>query len=669
MGEKKGEDVYCNFSRKDIQGLCKKYGLPANKSNFEMATSLILYLEKKNLNSRTMWEAARSDPCPSGTSELGVGAGMITIGDQRKDCRGAASHNGSGNKRHDNQDVQQNDSQNFRGIVTSDKASENAGVLTHLHMDSINGVSLPENTFSSVVSSPVAARSSDFQFDVRSEDGIQLCVDLNSTPSDWIERMKSEVHVCQCHDVHGCRSQDLQQDLGLFCSKQLKISTLVDSDKEMNNGNSKNGSSPTTTGTGIQKQVGEPDVVEGSLCSAQLKSCSNTVLSQENTGGRQAMSSTMESNGEKEVSGAKSCEREGKTVPTGSTINAVTQIRTCNVLRNSCDLMHSGMSANHVLNVGNDIYANSSVQQMNDLLNPPLKYMVPASGSVEVKPSPCTTLVHNVAPPSETGTSMDLTDQLQFAEREHCGFHQSTQFHGNLHQLQSFEGADVSRYVTFSSKSGNIEDEHCRASVSSKSSGQVTGLQTHQATCHRENMSLFPSKRYRSLGIVHLTNNIETENDGFLRQREPGEEAVDVHSSMVGIGREGTLLFPCGNGVSLDLVVSEQHGLDCCILTCTNEVDQENHRSHPTSVGNLGKSNVGGGKKSSECLDGDLMEKICMRPPNSECNGELKRNREFNSIEDQSNCFNSDSRISRTSKQFSGDAHASRRRSSRLFTK
>lgn len=634
-----------------------------------MATSNILYLEKKNLNSRTMWEAARSDPCPSGTSELGVGAGMITIGDQRKDCRGAASHNGSGNKRHDNQDVQQNDSQNFRGIVTSDKASENAGVLTHLHMDSINGVSLPENTFSSVVSSPVAARSSDFQFDVRSEDGIQLCVDLNSTPSDWIERMKSEVHVCQCHDVHGCRSQDLQQDLGLFCSKQLKISTLVDSDKEMNNGNSKNGSSPTTTGTGIQKQVGEPDVVEGSLCSAQLKSCSNTVLSQENTGGRQAMSSTMESNGEKEVSGAKSCEREGKTVPTGSTINAVTQIRTCNVLRNSCDLMHSGMSANHVLNVGNDIYANSSVQQMNDLLNPPLKYMVPASGSVEVKPSPCTTLVHNVAPPSETGTSMDLTDQLQFAEREHRGFHQSTQFHGNLHQLQSFEGADVSRYVTFSSKSGNIEDEHCRASVSSKSSGQVTGLQTHQATCHRENMSLFPSKRYRSLGIVHLTNNIETENDGFLRQREPGEEAVDVHSSMVGIGREGTLLFPCGNGVSLDLVVSEQHGLDCCILTCTNEVDQENHLSHPTSVGNLGKSNVGGGKKSSECLDGDLMEKICMRPPNSECNGELKRNREFNSIEDQSNCFNSDSRISRTSKQFSGDAHASRRRSSRLFTK
>lgn len=669
MGEKKGEDLYCNFSRKDIQGLCKKYGLAANKSNFEMATSLILYLENKNLNSRTMWEASRSDPCPSGTSELGVGAGMITIGDQRKDCRGAASHNGSGNKRHDNQDVQQNDSQNCRGIVTSDKASENAGVLTHLHMDSINGVSRPENAFSSVVSSPVAARSSDFQFDVRSEDGIQLCVDLNSTPSDWIESMKSGVHVCQCHDVHGCRSQGLQEDHGLLCSMQMKISSLVDSDKEMNNGNSKNGSSLTTTGTGIQKQVGEPDVVEGSLCSAWLKSCNNTVLSQENTGERQAMSSTMESNGEKEVSGAKSCEREGTTVPTGSTINAVTQIRTCNVLRNSCDPMHSGMSANHVLNVGNDIYANSSVQQINDLLNPPLKYMVPASGSVEVKASPCTTLVHDVAPPSGTGTSMDLAHQLQFAEREHCGFHQSTQFHGNLHQLQSLEGADVSRYVTFSSKSGNIVDEHCRASVSSKSSGQVTGPQMLQATCHRESMSLFPSKRYRSLGIVHLTSNIETENDGFLCQREPGQEAVDVHSSVVGIQREATLLFPCGNGVSLDLVVSEKNGLDCCILTCANE-DQENHRSHPaTCVGNLATSNAGDGKESSEYLDRDLMEKTCMRPPNSECNGEFKRKREFNSIEDQSNCLNSDSRISRTSKQFSGDAHASRRRSSRLFTK
>lgn len=45
MGERKEEDLYRNFSRKDLQGLCKKYGLPAKKSNSEMATSLILYLE------------------------------------------------------------------------------------------------------------------------------------------------------------------------------------------------------------------------------------------------------------------------------------------------------------------------------------------------------------------------------------------------------------------------------------------------------------------------------------------------------------------------------------------------------------------------------------------------------------------------------------------------
>ena len=468
------------------------------------------------------------------------------------------------------------------------QASENAGVLTHLHRDSINGVSLPENAFSSVVSSPVAARSSDFQFDVRSEDGIQLCVDLNSTLSDWIESMKSGVHVCQCHVVHGHRSQGLQEDVGLLCSKQMKISSLVDSDKEMNKGNSEDGSSPTTTGTGTQKQLGEPDVVEGSLCSAPLKSCSNAIFSLENTGAMQAMSQSMESDREKEVNGAKSCEREGSTVPTVSTLNAVTQIRTCNVLGKSCAPVYAGMSTNQVLNVGNDVYANSSVQQTNGVLNPPLKYMVPPSGSLEMKASTCTTLVHNVASPCGTGTSMDLADQLQFTENEQCGLLQSSQFNGNLHQLQSFGRADVRRYVTFSSKSGNIEDEHCAASVSCKSNGQVTGPQTHQATCHRENVSLSPSKRYGSLDIIHLTNNIETENGGFLRQGEPGQEAVDVRSSMVGIEREGAVLFPCRYGVALDLVVPEQYGVDRCILTCSNEVDQENYESQPaTCVGNL----------------------------------------------------------------------------------
>jgi hypothetical protein len=45
MANKTNEDFYYNLSRKELQSLCKKYGLPANKSHSELATLLISYLE------------------------------------------------------------------------------------------------------------------------------------------------------------------------------------------------------------------------------------------------------------------------------------------------------------------------------------------------------------------------------------------------------------------------------------------------------------------------------------------------------------------------------------------------------------------------------------------------------------------------------------------------
>jgi hypothetical protein len=50
MVRKEDVDFYCGFSRKELQSLCKKYNLPANRSSSDMAESLASYFEKNNLN-------------------------------------------------------------------------------------------------------------------------------------------------------------------------------------------------------------------------------------------------------------------------------------------------------------------------------------------------------------------------------------------------------------------------------------------------------------------------------------------------------------------------------------------------------------------------------------------------------------------------------------------
>lgn len=45
MVRKKDVDFYCGFSRKELQSLCKKYNLPANRSSSDMAESLASFFE------------------------------------------------------------------------------------------------------------------------------------------------------------------------------------------------------------------------------------------------------------------------------------------------------------------------------------------------------------------------------------------------------------------------------------------------------------------------------------------------------------------------------------------------------------------------------------------------------------------------------------------------
>lgn len=40
MGRLEHEEIYLSLSRKELQGLCKQHGLPANRSNIDLAGSL-----------------------------------------------------------------------------------------------------------------------------------------------------------------------------------------------------------------------------------------------------------------------------------------------------------------------------------------------------------------------------------------------------------------------------------------------------------------------------------------------------------------------------------------------------------------------------------------------------------------------------------------------------
>lgn len=61
----------------------------------------------------------------------------------------------------------------------------------------IPGKQVIENDLASSDGMPVEVPSASFQFYVRSEEGINLCVDLKSTPSDWISSLKDKVSIYQ----------------------------------------------------------------------------------------------------------------------------------------------------------------------------------------------------------------------------------------------------------------------------------------------------------------------------------------------------------------------------------------------------------------------------------------------------------------------------------------
>ncbi|OVA04585.1 hypothetical protein BVC80_1713g14 [Macleaya cordata] len=105
--------------------------------------------------------------------------------------------------------------------------SSGAGNIAQIENRNINLGVFPSN--SSLVSSngsSIQVPPASFQFYVRSEEGINLCVDLNSSASDWIKSLKSEV--CINRKVQNSNCRVLHRELRIFreIAEQMKASSI-----------------------------------------------------------------------------------------------------------------------------------------------------------------------------------------------------------------------------------------------------------------------------------------------------------------------------------------------------------------------------------------------------------------------------------------------------------
>ncbi|GMH08674.1 hypothetical protein Nepgr_010514 [Nepenthes gracilis] len=716
MGDKKDEDLYHNFSRKDLQGLCKKYGLPANKTNSEMATSLILYLERRNLTSKAVCNGTESNPrVSSSASELQFGVHINSASDDGKDC--------FGNGRFTNpQAVQPCFLHNFATAVTSDKGWGKMQNLPPLpHRGSSSGACLPENAFSSVeVSSPT------FQFDVSCEDGIQLHVDLNSSPSDWVQIMKTGVQVC--HDLYKNKPQSIHQELGRLCCLKQKKGTFhhsIDSRTEINDSHVEDGFCPSTIMKGGQFPA-ESDG-QGCLYASALDTSINSADRLEHLRGDQAvLSSRHESVGRQYVCCTNSRIGDGE-MPIDSDVNGVTQIdSSCNfaVNRSLCGAKCSGMLENQNRELDSEICENSPLPVQ------PIEEFNWNSTTISLEMRECTVAPQNKGM-SKKDVSVDLTEQAQNLESEQGELANvvSFPFNKDAIQIQSVEveiptnaaschpcmyggsvdridpkhsldtesgrSATLSEVATQSNGasycpciySGSVNQIDLKFSLDNNCGGSATlsepnhesvVLQTLSEPNHEpvlmgipwasrrsKETPSSPSKKFGSLDLAKPIHTVEKEMSALVYSNEFDHDKNEKRSSMAANRRKEVSFSHCiTNGCSDSVVLKQNSEMDHGVSINLTEHCEGTCKDRSISFAEqLERCNAARGMESSDCLNlGYTMEKSCSSFDDSESVEERKRKSQYNNV-------NSDVKILRSQKQFAGEIHASPRRSMHLYSK
>ncbi|XP_031259222.1 uncharacterized protein LOC116117323 isoform X2 [Pistacia vera] len=332
MKNKGDEKLRARLSRKELQSLCKNFGLPANRSSSEMAKSLASFFENTSsiLSGERLGEIREVSFPAYCIPGLLSGAPFNSLEYPREDshelhsclieggnkrnfsptfrsnelghCSGDKTYDGEGRgcsmfcfqESSNSQFVSRWARNDFNSQVspTTNLCQDSSGIardnwvedmcpIQHTNVTDVNSDSCPKaDIFPSSTNTFKAASSSSFEFYVRNEEGINLCVDLSSNPSDWIQKLKSEVNICEnmCQN----KSSSFHQELGRFgeSNKQLKNSFLQNIDaQQVKDGNVPSVSSPSKfMKESKNAMLNIPDGGDGSLTSIAIKPNSNAVV-------------------------------------------------------------------------------------------------------------------------------------------------------------------------------------------------------------------------------------------------------------------------------------------------------------------------------------------------------------------------------------------------------
>lgn len=206
------EDFFLNLPKKELQFMCKNYGLSPYKTKSDLAKSLVSYLElEKQMFSSISSSERLSDSTEASfptfpTPQLQPGTPINSMQSAIKDRYGITSHpRDEAEKENCSKAVNCKKMDSCTGTETSHSqlVSDSGNNDFMNEMDPLKVKSDKNNLGCSsgrrVVDMPQNMQHQDtgfpFEFYVRSEEGINLYVDLNSTARDWMIELKNSVHI------------------------------------------------------------------------------------------------------------------------------------------------------------------------------------------------------------------------------------------------------------------------------------------------------------------------------------------------------------------------------------------------------------------------------------------------------------------------------------------
>ncbi|XP_020247266.1 uncharacterized protein LOC109825011 isoform X2 [Asparagus officinalis] len=214
-------ESYLRFSRKELQVLCKHNKLPANRSHSELAKSLASFFEKKDAGPRPLEEKCISfvpymEPTNSENHLEDKSKDFTGVCQRRRpfDSTNKAGNGDRGPVAANNQQIEKDsglcskwrlgetlkDSKKYSELsancqIVRGHASSNSG--THNSVPNIMPRAAKDSTTDSLSSDEGISTSEmpSFQFFVMSEEGLNLYVDLNSSPTEWMTSLKNETSI------------------------------------------------------------------------------------------------------------------------------------------------------------------------------------------------------------------------------------------------------------------------------------------------------------------------------------------------------------------------------------------------------------------------------------------------------------------------------------------